>query len=91
MGIINAKESTRKDLFSKKSDKRREIIDNYVKNAKTERLKFATQFSEKEPITTSYSEWAFYMDLTAEEINILAEKGGYSLRFSDEPVGLKPE
>ena len=36
IAIINAKESTRKDLFSKKSDKRREIIDNYVKNAKTE-------------------------------------------------------
>ena len=85
IAIIKEKEEKHDILWSKWSDLRSEIISKYFLEAKTERLKFATQYSEKEPVlvTDSYNDgWAYYMDLTAEEINILAEKGGYMFKLS---------
>ena len=83
--IYEAKEKIRKELSSKWGNLRSEIISKYLLEAKTERLKFATQYSEKEPMLVTdayYKDWTFYMDLTAEEINILAEKGGYIFKLS---------
>ena len=85
MAIRDEKEKRKKELWSQWSNLRSEIAYRYFKQVRAERLEFLKQFSENELETTLYGgDTQYIIDLTAEEINILAEKGGYTFRLSNE-------
>lgn len=79
---IEEKEKIRKELNYKIGTLREKILNEYINQVKEERLEFATRFSEKEPVAVSHNEWVYYMDLTADEINLLAEQGGYMIALA---------
>ena len=83
--IYEAKKEARKEISSKWMNLLSEIKEKYFKQVRAERLEFLKQFSEKELETTLYiGNTCYIIDLTTEEINVLAEKGGYSFRLSNE-------
>ena len=86
IAICDKKREIREKASSARTDLRLKIIREYCSAKCKERLEFATQFSEKEPVVTSYNSSRYYMDLTGEEINKLAEKGGYIFRLSSNDI-----
>ena len=85
IAIRDEKEKYRKDIWSQWSNLRHELVDKYCMQVRAERLEFLKQFSEQELDTSIYNGTQYYfIDLTAQEINILAEKGGYTFRLSNE-------
>ena len=59
------------------------VYKEICKNIITERLEYAKQFSEN---TAEYNNTnKYYMTLSAEEINILTEKGGYAFSLAPYP------
>lgn len=84
--ICDEKEKIATDLWRQWSNLRSKIGDEYYDEVLNARLEFLKQLSEKKSIVTSYNDWAYYIDLTAEEINILVERGGYSFRLSNEKL-----
>ncbi len=84
--VIEKKRKIRNDLYAKWETAREKTYNEYIKQVQEERLTFAAQFSEKEPVVTSYNSSKYYMDLTGEEINKLSEKGGYIFRLSSNDI-----
>lgn len=80
--ILDEKEKIADDLLDKWSTAHQKREDEYCEKILNERLEFASQFGKKPPECKSYNEKAYLMDLTAEEINILAEKCVYTFRLS---------
>lgn len=79
---IIKKENTANQLRDELFSLRDKLYEDYFGNIIRKRFEDAAQFSEKEPVATSYDSRKYYMDLTGEEINTLAEKGGYIFRLS---------
>ena len=85
IAVCNEKEKNSGEIWLQWDNLRRAVRRVYYEEVGAERLKFLKQFSENELETTLYGgDTQYIIDLTAEEINILAEKGGYTFRLSNE-------
>ncbi len=89
---INEKEKIARDLQRKCDECREKLNAEYCENIVNARLEYASNRSKTAPILISdesdvliyaaYKQQAYFMDLTAKDINDLAEKGGYLLRLA---------
>ncbi len=89
---INLKEQIARGLNGKYQDRLRKLEDEYFGNIINTRLGYATELSKTTPVLITadsgvglyqaYKGYGYFMDLTAEDINKLAEKGGYSFRLA---------
>ena len=90
---INEKEKIAKDLQRKCDERREKLYAEYCENIVNIRLEYASKLSETAPILISdesdiyaaYKQQAYFMDLTADDINDLSEKGGYLFRLASSP------
>ncbi len=89
---INLKKQIARGLSLRYQDRLKKLEDEYFINIINTRFEYAAELSETTPIFIkegsgiplyqAYKGYGYYMDLTAEDINILAEKGGYSFRLA---------
>lgn len=89
---IEKKEKIKKELFRKYDECLRKLEDEYCKNIADTRLEAASKLSQVVPVRVSdksgvslyaaYDHYAYFMDLTAEDINTLSQKGGYLFRLT---------
>lgn len=90
---INEKEKIAKDLQRRCDERREKLYAEYCENIVNTRLEYASKLSETAPILISdesdiyaaYKQQAYFMDLTADDINDLSEKGGYLFRLASSP------
>lgn len=98
---INEKEKIARDLQQRCSELREKLIAEYCGNIVKCRLEYATQLSKTAPVLITdesgvfiyaayKSKYAYFMDLTAEDINHLSEKGGYMFRLASSPKDIIP-
>lgn len=91
IAVCNEKEKNSGEIWLQWDNLRRAVRRVYYEEVRAKRLEFLKQFSEQELDTTLYDGYTHYfIDLTAQEINILAKKGGYTFRLSNEkpPIAL---
>lgn len=71
------------EISCEMGDLRHELFKKFVKNLKQERFEYAAQFSKTEPIKDycqgGDGSYGCYMELTADAINELIDRGGYDL------------
>ena len=90
---IEEKEKIKKELSRKYDECLRKLEDEYYGKIANTRLEYATELSETAPVLITEesgvyiyaaykSEYAFFMDLSADDINELAGKGGYVFRLA---------
>lgn len=90
---IDEKEALKKELSRKCDARSEELRNEYNDKIANARLEYATQLSETAPVLVTEEsgvfiyeaykgEYAFFMDLSADDINELAEKGGYIFRLA---------
>ena len=77
-------------LIKKEQELNDQPLKDYLKSVLAQRLEALKAISEKEPIyivtnTISVFRYAYYVELTAEQINTLAAQGGYVFRLASEP------
>ncbi len=83
VAIIEEKEKITDKLQREYQEMSFKVYKEICKNIITERLEYAKQFSEN---TAEYNNTnKYYMTLSAEEINILTEKGGYAFSLAPYP------
>ena len=79
----NEAEKKRCEISCEMYDLNYELFKRFVKNLKQERFEYAAQFSKTEPIKDycqgGDGNYGCYMELTADAINKLIDRGGYDL------------
>ena len=79
----NEAEKKKCEISCEMGDLRYELFKRFVKNLKQERFEYAAQFSKTEPIKDycqgGNGSYGCYMELTADAINKLIDRGGYDL------------
>ena len=77
------------ELSNERSDLLEKIVDYYykiVRNRMEERLSYAAQYSITEPVSGfGINGNGYYMQLTADAINELADRGGYEFYLASDP------
>ena len=86
VAAATGKEKTYDELNRKWTELCEELREDFLDNIIDERVEYAFQFGENiSGSTFNTFSCTYFMDLTAEEINILAEKGGYALELVPAP------
>lgn len=83
------------ELDKKYNESRGILIEEYYSGIVNKRFEYASKLSKTPPVLITeesgifvylgYKNQAYYMDLTAEDINDLAKKGGYVFRLASSP------
>ncbi len=90
---IKEKEKLKNETWRKYEERLRKLEDEYYGEIANNRLEYASKLSETTPVPIAdesgvfvyaayKGEYAYYMDLSADDINELAEKGGYVFRLA---------
>lgn len=99
---INAKEEIARELQRKYDECLRKLEDEHYGNIANMRLEYASKLSETSPVLISEdsnifiysaykSQYAYFMDLTEDDINELAKRGGYVFRLASSPKDTVPQ
>ena len=91
IAICDEKKEIRMNARAAWEDLRHEIVREYCSARRQERLDFAYQYCKYSPERTLYDDSKFYVELSDEEINTLAEKGGYAFRLASEKDCAEPD
>ena len=90
---FDLEEKLKNETWRKYEERLRKLEDEYYGEIANNRLEYASKLSETTPVPIAdesgvfvyaayKGEYAYYMDLSADDINELAEKGGYVFRLA---------
>lgn len=77
------------EIHSKQNKLRQELFEKYIDMLEKERISYAAKYSKIEPVIGCGPHGTgYYMELTADAINELADRGGYMFLLASEKIDL---